>query len=260
MAEAPDGGLPAFDVAPSPRGDEPLYGYVARVLRQDIADGRYPVGAQLPPEDRLCERFAVSRHTVRDALRQLREEGRIQSRKGSGTVVLSPVGAGRQALHATTINDLLSNSAGMYLDIDTLMRMPLNPDIAQDHGLPSEADWLAVRGIGRTDGIDLPNCWADYWIHPDYAAIGRLLRRHRGPIFPLIEDLFGETIAEVSQDISATTIPESLAGPLQAEAGSAAMVVRRAYRTEGGRIAQLTIGTYPAARFRHSLTLRRVRG
>ncbi len=46
------------------------YLQVARTLRKEIVDGVYPVGSQLPTEHELCERFAVSRYTVREALAQ----------------------------------------------------------------------------------------------------------------------------------------------------------------------------------------------
>ena len=44
------------------------YLQVARALRKEIVDGVYPVGSQLPTEHQLCERFSVSRYTVREAL------------------------------------------------------------------------------------------------------------------------------------------------------------------------------------------------
>ena len=48
------------------------YLQIARTLRKEIVDGVYPVGSQLPTEHQLCERFAVSRYTVREALRRER--------------------------------------------------------------------------------------------------------------------------------------------------------------------------------------------
>lgn len=49
------------------------YLQVARTLRKEIVDGVYPVGSQLPTEHELCQRFSVSRYTVREALRRLRK-------------------------------------------------------------------------------------------------------------------------------------------------------------------------------------------
>lgn len=47
----------------------------------------FAAGAKLPSENTLAERFQVSRPVVRQALVQLRTEGRVVSRKGSGNYV-----------------------------------------------------------------------------------------------------------------------------------------------------------------------------
>lgn len=54
----------------------------------DISEGVWPVGAKLPAEASLCERFGVSRTVVREALSRLRTNGLVQSQKGSGSYVL----------------------------------------------------------------------------------------------------------------------------------------------------------------------------
>ena len=64
------------------------YLQIARTLRKEIVDGVYPVGSQLPTEHELCERFAVSRYTVREALRRLREDNLVASRPRAGTRVV----------------------------------------------------------------------------------------------------------------------------------------------------------------------------
>ena len=92
-----------------------------------------------------------------------------------------------------------------------------------------------------------------------FAAVGRLLQRHNGPIFPLIEDLFGVSVVEVHQEIAAVVASAKLAAELKVDAGSAALEMRRTYTTSDGEIAQVTINTHPSSRFRYSMTMRRVK-
>jgi DNA-binding GntR family transcriptional regulator len=250
------GRLPAR--ASDVQSDDPLYLQIARALKEEIVGGVYPVGSQLPTEDELGERFSVSRYTVREALRRLREDNLVSSRQGAGTVVVPRRTSGAYAHDVMSINDLVSWSVDKRFAIESMEMVVLDEKLASRTGLASGDERLAVRGFGHEEGVKVPVCWAEYYIHRNFAAVGRLLQRHTGPIFPLIEDLFGQRIVEVHQDIGATLIGSALAGPLKVKAGSAALEVRRSYQSTNGEIAQVTISTHPASRFRHSMTMRRV--
>jgi GntR family transcriptional repressor for pyruvate dehydrogenase complex len=63
-----------------------LYEEVARQIETMIHDQMQP-GDMLPPERELAERFAVSRSSIRDAIRRLESIGLVEPRQGSGTVV-----------------------------------------------------------------------------------------------------------------------------------------------------------------------------
>lgn len=52
-----------------------------------IVSGETPVGAKLPTEHELSENLQMSRPVLRQALKQLREDGVIVSRQGSGSFV-----------------------------------------------------------------------------------------------------------------------------------------------------------------------------
>ncbi|MFE7190099.1 PLP-dependent aminotransferase family protein [Kitasatospora sp. NPDC057541] len=67
-----------------------LADWLARRLRQAIADGRLPAGSRLPATRLLAADLRVSRGVVTDAYRRLAEEGRIAGRGRGGTVVVDP--------------------------------------------------------------------------------------------------------------------------------------------------------------------------
>ena len=70
------------------RAARPLLADVVRDgLRRAIIAGEFPAGTKLPNEDRLSERFGVSRATVREAVRGLVEDSYLDRRHGSGTFV-----------------------------------------------------------------------------------------------------------------------------------------------------------------------------
>lgn len=236
------------------------YLQVARTLRKEIVDGVYPVGSQLPTEHELCERFSVSRYTVREALRRLRDDNLVSSRPRAGTLVVPRVTSNSYAQDNMSINDLLAFASGADFDIEATKMVTIDAELAERTGLPEGQEWLSVLGYRQAAGAEYTHCWTEYYINRAFAAVGRLLQRHTGPIFPLIEDLFGISVVEVYQEIGAVLVTPELADGLKVAAGSPAVEVHRTYRTSDGEIAQVTINTHPASRFRHSMTLRRVKG
>jgi GntR family transcriptional regulator len=242
------------------KSDHHLYLQIARALKEEIVAGVYPVGSQLPTEDDLCERFSVSRYTVREALRRLREDSLVSSRQGAGTVVVPRRSSDSYVQDVMSINDLLVFATGARFAIESIKMVLMDERLASRAGLASGDEWLVVRGLRQMEGAKFPVCWTEYYINREFAAVGRLLQRHTGPIFPLIEDLFGQSIAEVHQEIAAVLLSPALADVLKVEAGTAALEVRRTYKMSDREVAQVTINTHPASRFRHSMTLRRVKG
>src|SRR5690242_4663034 len=86
----------------------PRYEHIYRALAHDIAVGRYPVGSKLPPELELCALFDASRHTMREAIRLLAEQGLIARRAGAGTVVLRRKHSGSFTQQISALPDLLA--------------------------------------------------------------------------------------------------------------------------------------------------------
>jgi GntR family transcriptional regulator len=68
----------------------PLYVQIKDLLQKQIESGDYAVGARLPSERELSQRYDVSRMTARQALQALAQEGLTYSRVGKGTFVNAP--------------------------------------------------------------------------------------------------------------------------------------------------------------------------
>ncbi|MDG5800270.1 FadR/GntR family transcriptional regulator [Marinilabiliaceae bacterium ANBcel2] len=60
---------------------------IERKIEEAIRQKKLLSGSRLPSEKEMCERFAVSRTALREALRRLSARGLIQIRKGSGMYV-----------------------------------------------------------------------------------------------------------------------------------------------------------------------------
>ena len=69
--------------------DDPLqlHYQVAGEIRRDIADGEAKPGERLPPAKDLAAFLGVNTNTVLRALRELRDEGLLEFRRGRGITV-----------------------------------------------------------------------------------------------------------------------------------------------------------------------------
>jgi len=88
----------------------PLWRQLTDALRLLILDGRLPLGTRLPGEREFASALGVSRTTIASALAQLRDEGYVQSRQGSGSTV---------TLAGTSIQRTSRQSTSSTLDLST---------------------------------------------------------------------------------------------------------------------------------------------
>jgi len=65
----------------------PAYQQVADDLRQQISDGRLPVGSQLPTVSQLMESYGVSNTVIKAAINQLKAENAVIGQQGKGVYV-----------------------------------------------------------------------------------------------------------------------------------------------------------------------------
>lgn len=88
----------------------PPYLRIADDLRRDIASGRYPVGEMLPSAGDIAARYGVAKMTVSNAIGLLRDEGLVQTRQGSPSMVIAtPEEAGDEPVERSEEFELISS-------------------------------------------------------------------------------------------------------------------------------------------------------
>jgi len=68
----------------------PLYFQLKEIIREEIEEGSLTPGDSIPSERELADSFEVSRPTIRQALKELVNEGLLDRQKGRGTYVAEP--------------------------------------------------------------------------------------------------------------------------------------------------------------------------
>ncbi len=89
------------------RDRRPLPLQVFEALRERIARGEFAAETRLPSEAELARSFAVSRVTVREALRLLQSEGLVVARHGLGHFVVGPPLIREPITELRSVTDLL---------------------------------------------------------------------------------------------------------------------------------------------------------
>ncbi len=108
-------------------GSGPLYRRLARALGGAIAQGTLPPGTRLPAERTLAQLVHVSRGTAVAAYNLLEEEGAVERRQGSGTVVRMP-GLPREDQMART-SQLSAMVSGPEPQIDLSLAAPPSTEL-----------------------------------------------------------------------------------------------------------------------------------
>ena len=236
--------------------EAPLYRRVVDALRDDIASGRAAVGDRLPTEDALCRRFGVSRHTVREGLRALREEGLVASRQGAGTTVVLRAARPLYTYSIASIEELLQYATEARYAVDKSGIVVADAALAERIGCDTGQRWLRVEGFRYTATEQSPICWTEVFVRADYAGIGLMIGRRAGTIYSWIEEMYGVRVGSVEQVLRVEPMPEAIAATLRAETAMA-VAIRRAYRLTTGELVEVAFNLHPVERFSYSVTLQR---
>src|SRR6185437_7100300 len=121
-------------------------------LRRAIIEGEFPPGSKLPNEEALCERFSVSRITLREAVRGLIEDGYVVRRQGSGTFVTHGP-ALRNSLDTNFSYTEYLESTGIRTEKKILSAriVAADEDTAVDLGVAPETELVEIRRVRTAD-------------------------------------------------------------------------------------------------------------
>ena len=239
---------------PSPR-----YILMAQRLVDEIVSGRHPVGALLPTESLLCSQYGVSRHTVREALREVQALGLVARHQGVGTRVISSTPTRGFTHTLTSVNDLLQFATKTHL-IDISVQELVADDQLASAGQFEPGQKLirfeALR-VASDDKNALPLSWTELYVIDAFAGIRDEVGVREGAVGALIEQKYGVRITEIQQRIRAIMITDALASRLKAPPDSPALLVERWYLDEDRRVFEYAVSINPENRYSFSMTLSR---
>ncbi len=223
------------------RANGPLYRQLANVLREPIASGAFPVGASLPKEAEIAERFGISLITVRQALRELAADGLIRKRSAKPAVVAAREPPIRYGWNFRSFGDIAAYTENAELSIKSYRRED-SKQAREIFGLDGSERCFCLRGILIARGR--PDTQITSYFPP---AVGKRLTRKDFDdvlIFRSVQKHLGLRLAAAGITVRAELADEEVARDLNCEEGSAILAVEMLYRSEAQEPIELTIARH----------------
>lgn len=232
------------------------YRQIANDLIARIGRGRLKVGDVLPGELQLMDQFDASRHTIRDALRQLEALGLVERRRGVGTLVLARRPGRAYVHHVRSPPELMRYPRESRMVVTSRGYVLVRGGLAGLLGCKAGSRWMRVRAVRRLPGRRPPICELELYLRPKYAPIATQMGRTRELAFQLIERRYGAHTAVVEVEVMARPMSAEAAIALGVEAGSPSMTVVRRYRDARGELLCASVSEHPGDRYSFSQTLK----
>jgi GntR family transcriptional regulator len=135
-------------------GDGPPSLQVYRVIAGAIGRGDFRPGSRLPPERELSSSLAVSRATLRVALRALRDDGLLEPTHGSGWHVVAPAVLEEGQEPPLSFTEIAA-SRGLRASADVIFQgtRPGSIEEAEDLGIAPGSDIFCLDRLRKLDDV-----------------------------------------------------------------------------------------------------------
>lgn len=235
----------------------PLRYRVRENLRRRIVEGRFRPGERLPSEKELMATYRVSRHTVREAVRDLVLEGVVRIERGRGTFVAPP--RIEQELTSLTgfVEDMLSLGLRPDARVLSVREVGATGIVASRLALKEGEQVVRIERIRLADNQPIS---FDLTFLP--ADIGRRIVEENlaiYPIFSLLEDKLGILLEKAEYGLEAREADRKTARCLEVNPGAPLLIIERTVFGRDERPVDYEMLHYRGDRLRYMVRLDRKR-
>lgn len=238
--------------------EPPLYRQVAERIVSELGPS-LATGDRLPSERTLCERFEVSRVTLRSALSLLADTGVLNPAPARGWFVAAPlVTAGSASSPTGWLLGFTELAASMgQATSATVLRADVRPatlDEADSFSIVAGAPVFDLQRLRHLEGLVIavdhsrvPLSLCPTVSDHDYAtaSLYHVLRSAPAAVHPSVADYAVEAVAATDRDVEL----------LELEADIPLLVARQQTRDQHGRVCELGATRYRGDRFRFKARL-----
>ena len=225
----------------------PIYYQLATQIREKIENGEYKPGDKLPSETALCDQFAISRMTVKQAMDSLVNEGVVYRKKGSGSFVADA--KFEQPLSKLTSFSEDMEARGMRPGSQTLCcEVIVAPEHVREIFGFSESDkviHLVRMRLANDRPMALEHCYLKYDL---CFAVAECDLNNRS-LYKVLEEKCGIRMVRATQQIAFSTCTAEEAQLLQVQANMPAFHLARRTYDQHNRLVEYTDSKYRSDRY-----------
>jgi GntR family transcriptional regulator len=192
----------------------PLWYQITQSLRASILGRPENAPLRLPTEEALAAHYGVSVLTVRQALKELEDEGLISRRRRHGTFIEPAARRGAPMRLLGSVDTIVAQQSGDRTAVLHHGPAPVPAELA-DHfpDLPGGTAYVYRRL--RSDEHGEPTNWAEDYVLPELAARIDLADLARKPMLKVLRASLGVRISRVTDTVEARLADPETAQLLQ---------------------------------------------
>ncbi len=209
-------------------GGGPLWSRVEADLRARIEADEFP--DLFPGEHALAAEYGISRHTVREALRRLRQEGVVLAERGRAPrvaadgVLHQPLGALYSLFRSVEGSERTQRSVVRALEVRD------DPEVTSRLGLPGGTRLTYLERLRLAD--DVPLALDQVWLPADRTAALLDADLTHTALYDELRVRCGVVVDGGTEDIRAVLVDDQQAGLLGVAVPAAAFLVERTGRVQ----------------------------
>ncbi|MEU6984436.1 GntR family transcriptional regulator [Streptomyces sp. NPDC046332] len=231
----------------------PLWYQVSQSLRASIL-GRTPdASLRLPTEEQLAAHYGVSVLTMRQALKELEEEGLISRHRRRGTFIEPGARRSTPRRLLGSIDAIVAQQSGERTTVLGHGAEPVPGELAEY--FPDVTEVVAYKRLRRDGESGEPTNWAENAVRPEVAAGLDPADLERWPMTKVLRDVMGVRISRITDTVEARLADPETAALLQVPLLSPILHYTGVTYDEDGRVVDVARIRYRGDRFSFTVTV-----
>ncbi|MER5788182.1 GntR family transcriptional regulator [Streptomyces sp. NPDC001980] len=231
----------------------PLWYQVSQSLRASIL-GRSPLDPlRLPTEEQLAEHYGVSVLTMRQALKELEDEGLISRHRRRGTFIEPDARRGTPVRLLGSVDAIVAQQSGMTAELLDHGMVPVTGELTEY--FPDLAEVATYHRLRSDEQTGEPTNHARNHVRPELAERIDPEDLARQPMTKVLRDVVGADISRITDTVAARLADPETARLLRVPLLSPILHYTGVTYDTAGRVLDLAVIHYRGDRFSFTVTL-----